>query len=282
MARLPRAWLAAGAATAVTLLTAYLARRRRRGELQAKKAASMQRSGVVESIWTCPLTSRAMLEQTAVECVAGRGIVGDRYSIDLAAGRYSCTPEPGRQLTLIAAEGMDHIRRTHGLDIGPRNCRRNVVVRGLHPLSELVGREFLLGNVRVFAHRATVPCMYLEGLTKQKGLFQELYCDAGLSCEILEGGPLAAGDTAELIPGEASFSRCVVGAAWKCEALFVRPRERTSLQRRQVIELRRSLEAAQSAEEDPEKAGVLKKKLRLFDQTHGRKNQSWDGGSPQY
>jgi len=223
-----------------------------------------------------------MLEQTAVECVAGRGIVGDRYNTDLATGRYCCSPEPGRQLTLIAAEGMDHIRTTHGLDIGPHNCRRNVVVRGLHPLSELVGREFQLGNVRVFAHRATVPCMYLEGLTKQKGLFEEFYCDGGLSCEILEGGPLAAGDAAELLPGEASLSRCVVGAAWKYEAVFVRPRERTSSQRRQILELRRSLEAAQAAEQDPEKAGVLRKKLRLFDQAQGRKDQSWDGGSPQY
>ncbi|CAE7943043.1 unnamed protein product [Symbiodinium sp. KB8] len=237
--------------------------------------------GVVESIWTCPGTSQAMERQGSVECVAGKGIVGDRYNTDVTRGRYSNPPEPGRQMTLIAAEGMELLADKYHLKIGPQNCRRNVVVRGLHPLSELVGREFRLGDIRVFAHRASVPCMYLEGLTKQKGLFQEFYCDAGLNCEILEGGTLCDGASVELLPGEPDLDRCVVGRAWTLPALFVRPRERSAEERQQVLDLRKALEAEHVSATGTDKTSTLKK-LRLFDQTHGRKNGAWDGGSPQY
>eukprot|EP00439_Symbiodinium_sp_Y106_P020964 s6380_g2.t1 len=287
--RLSRFWVPTLVTAAISLLS-YLMHQKRTAlpdkAQRWRRAGSRSQGhqarqlGVVESLWICPGTSRAMEQQGSVECVAGKGIVGDRYNTDVTRGRYSNTPEPGRQMTLIAAEGMELLADKYHLKIGPQNCRRNVVLRGLHPLSELVGREFRLGDIRVFAHRASVPCMYLEGLTKQKGLFEEFYCDAGLNCEVLEGGTLCDGASVELLPGQPDLSRCVVGRAWTLPALFVRPRERSAAERQQVLDLRKALEAEHfSATTD--KTSTLKK-LRLFDQTHGRKNGAWDGGSPQY
>ncbi|CAE7029183.1 unnamed protein product [Symbiodinium sp. CCMP2592] len=288
--RLSRFWVPTLVTAAISLLT-YLVHQKKtalpdkaqRGRRSGSRSQPRQAGqlGVVESIWTCPGTSRAMEQQGSVECVAGKGIVGDRYNMDITRGRYSNTPEPGRQMTLIAAEGMELLADKCHLKIGPENCRRNVVVRGLHPLSQLVGREFRLGDIRVFAHRVSVPCMYLEGLTKQKGLFEEFYCDAGLNCEILEGGTLCDGASVELLPGQPDLGRCVVGRAWTLPALFVRPRERSATERQQVLDLRKALEAAHLSATGADKTSTLKK-LRLFDQTHGRKNGAWDGGSPQY
>jgi len=226
----------------------------------------------VASMWTCPGTSQPMVRRSELRCVAGMGVEGDRYSLELERGRYSGSPEPGRQLTLIAEEGMERLRRKHGLDIGPESSRRNVVTRGIR-LADLVGHELRIGELRVFAHRATVPCMYLEGLLRQKGLFEELYYDAGLCCEILEGGRLAEGDAVAVVAGSCDPGRC---RSWPCKALFVRPRERTSAQRADVLAFRGQLQA--QAELDP----LKKKRLRLFDQAFGRKNEDWDGGSPQW
>lgn len=224
-------------------------------------------------MWTCPGTSQPMVRRGEISCRAGMGIEGDRYSLDLAKGRYSGSPEVGRQLTLIAEEGMARVRREHGLDVGPHNCRRNVVTQGIK-LGDLVGHELRLGqDVRLFAHRPTVPCMYLEGLLQQKGLFEAIYYDAGLCCEILQGGRVEEGDCVTVVPGSYDPGRC---QSWPCKALFVGPRDRTDAQRADVLALRHGLQ--EQAKTDPK----VKKRLRLFDQAFGRKDETWDGGRPQW
>eukprot|EP00928_Gymnodinium_smaydae_P074559 TRINITY_DN5758_c1_g5_i1.p1 TRINITY_DN5758_c1_g5~~TRINITY_DN5758_c1_g5_i1.p1 ORF type:complete len:273 (+),score=66.19 TRINITY_DN5758_c1_g5_i1:181-999(+) len=261
---------ALGAAAAVALLSARLTRRKRQ---RARAREIESRRGVIRSLWTSPGTSMPMLQHPTLQCEAGVGIVGDRYSLKLEKGRYSGSPEVGRQLTLIAEEGLDRIRQKDGLDIHPHDCRRNVVTRGIK-LADLVGHEIRIGeSIRLFAHRATVPCMYLEGLLRQTGLFEALYYDAGLSCEILAGGQIAEGDRVEVVPDSFAPERCVT---WSCASLFVAPVDRSAEDKRAILALRGDLQA--KAERD---AG-LKKRLRLFDQAFGRKDDTWDGGKPQW
>jgi len=214
-----------------------------------------------------------MERQSKLSCVRGVGIEGDRYSLDQAKGRYSGGPEPGRQVTLVAAEGMERISRDLGLDVGPHNVRRNVVTRGIQ-LGDLIGHELRIGKeVRVFAHRATVPCMYLEGLLGQKGLFEAIYYDAGLCCEILEGGTIADGDEVALVPDSYNPGGC---HSWPCKALFKAPLDRLPADKASILAFRAELAA--KAEAEP----TAKKRLRLFDQAFGRKSADWDGGRPQW
>lgn len=247
-------------------------KRRLAGESGLPPPPPELRRGQVSSMWTCQRTSEQMQRKEELRCIAGVGVEGDRYNTQVATGRYSISPEPGRQITLIAAEGMERLRREHSLDIGPHNCRRNVVTQGIH-LTDLLGRELRIGKVVLFAHRWTVPCMYLEGLLRQKGLFEAIYYDAGLCCEILVGGTILDGDAVEVVPGSPDLARCVT---WPVKAKFVRPSERTAEERREILEARRALE--EKAESDP----LAKKRLRLADQAFGRKDETWDGGMSQW
>eukprot|EP00929_Paragymnodinium_shiwhaense_P067020 TRINITY_DN33706_c0_g1_i1.p1 TRINITY_DN33706_c0_g1~~TRINITY_DN33706_c0_g1_i1.p1 ORF type:complete len:296 (+),score=39.20 TRINITY_DN33706_c0_g1_i1:76-963(+) len=233
-----------------------------------------KRQGRVESLWTTMGTSKPMEQENELRCIAGVGIEGDRYATDMAVGRYSISPEPGRQITLIAAEPMERLSQEYGFPVGPHNCRRNVVIRGMH-VEDLVGHELRLGqDVRLFVHRSSTPCMYLEGLLKGKGLMNAFFCNSGICCEILQGGVLRTGDTLTVVPESKDASRIVT---WPNKAAFVRPSERSAAQKEAMLNHRLALEP-NAAAGDP----TSQKRLRLFDQAHGRKNAHWDGGLPQY
>ena len=70
------------------------------------------------------ITARAFLPmraQESVELVAGRGIMGDRYMIDVEQGYYSEKPEEGRQVTLFEARCWKPSRGTIGSNSCPRS-----------------------------------------------------------------------------------------------------------------------------------------------------------------
>lgn len=151
-----------------------------------------------------------------------------------------------------------------------------MVTRGID-LSDLVGRTLRIGTeVVLFAHRATAPCMYLEGLLQQKGLFNAIYGDAGLCCEIEQGGVISDDDAVEVLPGNAVLDRC---QTWPCKALFVRPSERTAADREAVLACRAALKEGASM---PGATSGARRRMRLFDQAFGRRNEKWDGGMPQW
>lgn len=148
--------------------------------------------GRIEHLFITAAMSQPMAAQTAIVARAGKGIEGDRYS--LATGTYSKKPEPGRQITLVEAEVLDWLKREHGLTVRPEDCRRNVVTRGIE-LNPLVGRELMVGPVRVLVHRLCQPCRYIETLLGQPGLYDRWWDQGGLRCEILDGGTIRVGDT---------------------------------------------------------------------------------------
>jgi MOSC domain-containing protein YiiM len=130
-----------------------------------------------------------MRETVEVNAVAGKGIEGDRYF--LGTGKYSSSPGVSRDITLIEIETIEALRRK-GVLLDPGDARRNVVTRGV-PLSHLVGRTFLIGDVRLHGTRLCEPCSYLETLT-QKGVLKELVHRGGLRADIITGGTIRIGD----------------------------------------------------------------------------------------
>jgi MOSC domain-containing protein YiiM len=101
-------------------------------------------------------------------------------------------PEPGRQVTLIEAETLEALARDHGLELTPREHRRNLTVAGV-PLNHLVGRQFRVGDVLLEGTRLNVPCKYLMLVTGKK-VYEPLLNRSGLNCRIIEGGVIRPGD----------------------------------------------------------------------------------------
>ena len=149
--------------------------------------------GVVSSLHTAPAAGARMETHARIAAIAGRGISGDRYFLGL--GTYSDKPGPGvdRQMTLIESETLAALARDQNIAVAPDQVRRNIVTTGV-PLNHLVGREFLIGAVRVRGFRLCQPCAYLGELLDSPKIFNALLHRGGLNCEILEGGDIRTGD----------------------------------------------------------------------------------------
>jgi len=124
-----------------------------------------------------------------VSALPGVGLEGDRYA--LRKGTFF-KPQPDYELTLIEAEAIEALRRDYGVDLVAGNARRNLVTRDV-PLNHLVGRDFMVGNVRIHGIRLCEPCSHLETVTGRpviKGLLHR----GGLRAQIVSQGVIYAGD----------------------------------------------------------------------------------------
>lgn len=90
----------------------------------------------------------------AVECLAGRGLTGDRfldYKDDYAG-----------QITFFAGEVYDEIRQAlKRPDRSAAVFRRNALTRGAD-LNALIGREFEVQGVRFAGTRECSPCYWMD------------------------------------------------------------------------------------------------------------------------
>tara|TARA_B100001245_G_C22658708_1_gene322963 strand:- start:13 stop:489 length:477 start_codon:yes stop_codon:yes gene_type:complete len=151
----------------------------------------MVATGSVVALFTVDRREAPMKQSEQINAIAGKGIEGDRYLLD--TGTYSKKPEPGRQVTLIQSEVLDSLKTKFDITVKPEESRRNVLTKGIE-INDLIGTEFFVGPVRLQAHRLTRPCLYLEKLLSQPGLYNELWENGGISCEILSGGVIKEGD----------------------------------------------------------------------------------------
>ena len=120
-----------------------------------------------------------------VRADAGKGLVGNRYYFEDGA-------EPGRALTLIAAEALEAMADEHGVEITAAESRRNVLTRGID-LNALVGKRFRVGAVECLGVELCEPCKSLEGMTRP-GVIKGLTHRGGLNADIVSDGEIAVGD----------------------------------------------------------------------------------------
>ena len=147
--------------------------------------------GSVVALFVVDRMSAPMKKVEQVNALAGKGLEGDRYL--LGVGTYSKKPQPGRQVTLIKSEMLELLKDKFDITVKPEESRRNVLTKGVE-INDLIGTEFYVGTVRLRAHRITQPCLYLEKLLDQPGLYNELWDNGGISCEILTDGIIKEGD----------------------------------------------------------------------------------------
>lgn len=145
--------------------------------------ATLPRPGQVRWIGLRPARDVAMVDVARVEAVAGKGLVGDRYTS--GSGK--------RGITLIQAEHLPAIAALSGHEtVVPALLRRNVVVSGI-PLIALKGRRFRIGQALFEGTDECDPCSRMEAALGPGG-YNAMRGHGGLCARILESGLIAVGD----------------------------------------------------------------------------------------
>lgn len=127
-----------------------------------------------------------LAEQREIECVAGRGIQGDRF--------FAFKNNYQGQVTFFSREVFDELAREFGLtNKSPGVLRRNIIVSGVD-LNELIGVEFELQGVQFRGTQHCKPCDWMD-LAFAPGTEPFLReGKGGLRARILAGGRLHLGD----------------------------------------------------------------------------------------
>lgn len=146
-------------------------------------------TGRVESIYIASAAKAPTQAVQQVKAIPGVGIEGDRYA--LKQGTFF-KPEPDFELTLIEAEAIEAAKRDYQLELGTGDARRNIVTRYV-ALNHLVGKEFLVGEVRVRGIRLCEPCNHLQRLIGLP-VIKSLRHRGGLRAQILSEGTIRVGD----------------------------------------------------------------------------------------
>ena len=126
-----------------------------------------------------------LVEVARIECVAGRGIRGDRY--------FDFQENYKGQITFFSSEVFENLSRNFELfDKSAGVLRRNVIVSGID-LNELIGEEFVIQGVRFRGTMHCKPCYWLDQAFTG-GTEQFLENNGGLRAQILTDGTIAVGD----------------------------------------------------------------------------------------
>lgn len=119
------------------------------------------------------------VEVDRVECVAGRGLVGDRF--------FDFKPDYSGQVTLFSWDVFERLRREKKLpDLSPAALRRNLIVEGLD-LNTLIGRPFELQGIPLEGTGECKPCYWMDTAV---GPGSEVWLRGwgGLRCRVLGNG----------------------------------------------------------------------------------------------
>jgi len=133
-----------------------------------------------------PAGDHPALSVSEIECLAGRGLRGDRF--------LDYKPDYKGQITFFAWE--DLVRMWDDLEIpedsrDPAACRRNVITRGWDLPAE-IGREFCLQGVRFLGTEECRPCYWMNSAIHSRA---EAWMKGrgGLRAKILSDGTLRRG-----------------------------------------------------------------------------------------
>jgi MOSC domain-containing protein YiiM len=123
-----------------------------------------------------------MLSLERVECVAGRGLRGDRF--------FDHKPDFKGQVTLFSAAVFADLRAwLRAPDLAPSALRRNLFIEH-SDLNALISREFSLQGIHLLGTEECRPCYWMNHAIGP-GAEDWLRGRGGLRCRILTDGWLA-------------------------------------------------------------------------------------------
>jgi MOSC domain-containing protein YiiM len=128
-----------------------------------------------------PAGTHPTLAPPSVECVAGRGVRGDRF--------YDFKENYKGQITFFASEVFTEICQQLGVTVkSPGVTRRNVITAGVD-LNSLVGRKFSIQGVEFEGVAECSPCHWMNEVIAP-GAEAALLGRGGLRARILTSGTL--------------------------------------------------------------------------------------------
>jgi len=121
------------------------------------------------------------IEVPIIECVAQRGIRGDRY--------FDFKDDYKGQITFFSLDVFDELCDALKLrDCSPAAARRNVLTRGVD-LNDFIGREFKIQGVSLYGTQECAPCYWMDRAFAP-GAQEFLRGRGGLRAKILTDGKL--------------------------------------------------------------------------------------------
>lgn len=128
-----------------------------------------------------PAGDNPLIEVDQIECVAGKGIWGDRF--------FEYKENYKGQITFFSAEVFDKLCAELGVsEIQAGAMRRNVITSGID-LNTLVGQNFEIQNVRFEGTAECTPCYWMDQAIAP-GAEKWLQGQGGLRARILTNGIL--------------------------------------------------------------------------------------------
>ena len=120
------------------------------------------------------------LEVGSIDCVAGKGIKGDRF--------YNYKEDYKGQITFFDTAVWEDVEHQLAKEIDPKSFRRNVLTLG-KDLNELIGQEFEVQGVRFLGIEECKPCYWMDEACGS-GAEEQLKGRGGLRAKILTSGQL--------------------------------------------------------------------------------------------
>ena len=142
-----------------------------------------------------PPGTSPLIERERIQCVAGKGLLGDRY--------FNHREDYKGQITFFSAEVFERLCARFGITKKSAGVlRRNVIVSGVDLLS-LIGCEFEIQGVKFRGTQHCAPCEWMD-VAFAPGAKEFLKENAGLRAKILTDGELRIGDAQLRIVKEAA------------------------------------------------------------------------------
>lgn len=130
-----------------------------------------------------PPGTAPMIEVPDVECVAGKGLVGDRY--------FGWKEDFKGQVTFFEHEQYERLCEQFSvvaMGLPPSIFRRNVITKGID-LNTLIGVEFEVQGIRFLGTQEAAPCHWMNQAFAE-GAEAALKGHGGLRAKILNDGIL--------------------------------------------------------------------------------------------
>lgn len=128
-----------------------------------------------------PAGTEPMVAVEEAECVAGKGLRGDRF--------FDYKEDYKGQITFFSQETWEDLCQSFQVaDKGPETFRRNAIVSGVD-LNALIGREFEIQGIRFLGAQEAAPCHWMNQAFAE-GAEAALKGRGGLRAKILTDGVL--------------------------------------------------------------------------------------------
>jgi len=128
-----------------------------------------------------PAGQAPMVEVDEVECVAGKGLAGDRF--------FGWKEDYKGQVTFFAHEVYERLcEQFQVVGVPPSVFRRNLITLGVD-LNSLIGKEFEVQGIRFLGTQESAPCYWMNQAFAE-GAEEAMKGFGGLRAKVLSSGTL--------------------------------------------------------------------------------------------